>query len=39
MDVLSEVLTAVKLNGAVFFNADFSAPWCARSVDARTVTS
>ena len=39
MDVLSEVLTAVKLNGAVFFNAEFSAPWCARSVDARTVTS
>jgi Cupin len=39
MDVLSEVLTAAKLNGAVFFNAEFSAPWCARSVDARTVTS
>jgi AraC-like DNA-binding protein len=28
MDVLSEVLRAVKLNGALFFNAEFSAPWC-----------
>lgn len=39
MDVLSEVLKAVKLDGALFYNAEFSAPWCARSVDARTVTS
>ncbi|HVG28223.1 MAG TPA: AraC family transcriptional regulator [Pyrinomonadaceae bacterium] len=28
MDVLSEVLTAVRLEGALFFNAEFSAPWC-----------
>ena len=28
MDVLSEVLKAVKLDGALFFNAEFSAPWC-----------
>ena len=28
MDVLSEVLKAVKLDGAMFFNAEFSAPWC-----------
>ncbi|HST21526.1 MAG TPA: AraC family transcriptional regulator [Blastocatellia bacterium] len=28
MDVLSEVLSAVKLEGALFFNAEFSAPWC-----------
>ena len=28
MDVLSEVLRAVRLEGAVFFNAEFSAPWC-----------
>lgn len=28
MDVLSEVLRAVKLQGALFFNAEFSAPWC-----------
>jgi AraC-like DNA-binding protein len=31
MDVLSEVLKAVKLDGAVFYNAEFSAPWCNRS--------
>lgn len=28
MDVLSEVLKAVKLRGALFFNAELSAPWC-----------
>ena len=28
MDVLSEVLRVVKLEGAVFFNGEFSAPWC-----------
>jgi AraC-like DNA-binding protein len=27
MDVLSEVLHAVKLEGAVFYNGEFSAPW------------
>jgi hypothetical protein len=27
MDAFSEILTGVKLNGALFFNADFSAPW------------
>jgi AraC-like DNA-binding protein len=27
MDVLSEVLHAVKLEGAVFYNAEFSSPW------------
>jgi len=31
MDVLSEVLRAVKLEGALFFNGEFSAPWCFRS--------
>jgi AraC-like DNA-binding protein len=34
MDVLSEVLRAVKLEGALFFNGDFSAPWCFRTADA-----
>ncbi len=29
-DVLSEVLKAVKLDGAVFFNGEFSSPWCVR---------
>ena len=28
IDVLSEVLRAVRLEGALFFNAEFSAPWC-----------
>ncbi len=31
MDVLSEILKGVKLEGALFFNAEFSAPWCLRS--------
>ena len=39
MEVLSEVLAAVKLNGALFYNAEFSAPWCAHSADANTVNT
>jgi AraC-like DNA-binding protein len=39
MEILSEVLKAVKLDGAMFYNAEFSSPWCARSIDAGTVTS
>lgn len=31
MDVLSEVLSAVKLEGSLFFNGEFSAPWCLMS--------
>ena len=31
MDVLSEVLKVIKLDGAFFFNAEFSAPWTFRS--------
>jgi AraC-like DNA-binding protein len=31
MDVLSEVLKAVRLDGALFYNAEFSAPWSFRS--------
>src|SRR5579863_1327504 len=27
MDAFSEVLSGVKLNGAIFFSAEFSAPW------------
>lgn len=30
MDVLSEVLKVIKLDGALFFNAELSAPWCLR---------
>lgn len=31
MDALSEVLKIVKLRGALFFNAEFSAPWAVAS--------
>lgn len=31
MDVLSEILSTVRLQGALFFNAEFSAPWCLDS--------
>ncbi len=31
MDVLSEVLRTVRLEGALFFNGEFSAPWCIQS--------
>src|SRR6266496_1277407 len=31
MDVLSEVLRVVRLEGALFFNGEFSAPWCFSS--------
>jgi AraC-like DNA-binding protein len=32
-------LKAVRLDGAVFFNGEFSAPWCAREPDACTMAS
>src|SRR5437773_166837 len=31
MDLLSDILKVVKLDGALFFNAEFSAPWCLYS--------
>lgn len=31
MDILSDILKVVKLDGALFFNAEFSAPWCLHS--------
>lgn len=31
MDALSEILKVVQLNGAIFFNARFTAPWCIAS--------
>ena len=31
MDALSEILHAVKLEGAVFYNAELTAPWGVRS--------
>ena len=30
MDALSEVLNTVRLDGAVYLNAEFGAPWCIR---------
>ena len=39
MDVLSEVLKAVKLDGALFFHGEFAAPWCAREPDAATMAA
>ena len=39
MDVLSEVLKTVKLDGAVFFHGEYSAPWCAQEPDADTMAS
>jgi AraC-like DNA-binding protein len=38
MDVLSEVLRAVKLEGALFFNAEFSAPWCISNSGVKGLT-
>jgi AraC-like DNA-binding protein len=37
MDVLSEVLESVRLDGAMFYNAEFSAPWCFRSPPSSTL--
>src|SRR5215472_3664695 len=31
MDVLSEVLKVVKLEGAIYYNGEFTAPWSFRS--------
>lgn len=37
MDVLSEVLRVVKLQGALFYNGEFSAPWCVNASSARAL--
>lgn len=39
MDVLSEVLKAVKLDGAVFFHGEFSSPWCVSQPDGCAIAS
>ncbi len=39
MDAFSEVLSAVKLQGALFFNAEFSAPWGLISPASRDLAS
>ncbi len=37
MDVLSEVLQAVRLTGAIFFDMKFQAPWVGQSPDASAI--
>jgi AraC-like DNA-binding protein len=37
MDALSEILRVVRLVGAIFFNAKFTAPWCYQSGSADSV--
>ncbi len=39
MDVLSEVLKTVALDGAVFFNGEFSSHWCALPQQNKTLLS
>ena len=34
MDALSETLRVVRLTGAIFINARFTAPWCYQSPSA-----
>ena len=35
MDALSEILKVIKLDSAIFFNAEFSEPWCLTSPQSR----
>jgi len=37
MDVISDVLGAVKLKGAFYFNGEFSAPWAVRTPESRSL--
>ena len=37
MDAFSEILSGVKLSGALFFSAEFSAPWCFASPASHTL--
>ncbi|HET8889661.1 MAG TPA: AraC family transcriptional regulator [Candidatus Angelobacter sp.] len=39
MDVLSDVLKVVRLDGALFFHGEFSAPWCFKSSEAAAITA
>jgi AraC-like DNA-binding protein len=39
MDALSQILQSVQLEGAAFYNAEFTAPWGFRSPPSRDVTS
>lgn len=37
MDALSEILRVIKLDSAIYFNAEFCEPWCLASPQARTL--
>ena len=37
MDALPEVLRAIRLDSAIYFNVEFSEPWCLTSPDSRTL--
>jgi len=39
MDVLSDVLRVVRLDGALFFHGEFSAPWCFGSSESAAITA
>ena len=39
MDAFSQILSGVKLNGAVFFRAEFSAPWGFSTPTAKAMTA
>jgi hypothetical protein len=38
MDVLSEVLKTIKLDGAFFYNAEFTSPWSFREPPSAAVS-
>jgi hypothetical protein len=37
MDALSELLRVIKLDSAIYFNAELTEPWCLGSPDARSL--
>jgi AraC-like DNA-binding protein len=39
VDALSEVLRVIRLDSAIFFNAEFSEPWCLVSPESRLLAS
>jgi AraC-like DNA-binding protein len=38
-DILSQLLEAVRLDSAIFFNAEFTAPWCLESKPTQEIAS
>lgn len=38
MDALSEILRVIKLDSAIYFNAEFSEPWCLTSPESCTLS-